>query len=329
MVVDFFEKIDDFLEAGIPASRTLAFFVLSGPFVIAQVTPVAVLLAVLIVLGLMARNNELVVLQSSGVSTRYLLLPLFGLGLACSLALFFLGEVGLPVTMARANQIWNVEVRKQIASFRQQNIWIKGHRAIYHVAYFNPVDETISGVSFNFFDEQFNVAKRIDAHKGIYRDGEWILRDCLEQIRLKDGTHQVTYPSELTLKIDLAPENLKTVVKKSEEMSFSELSTYIQRVEDEGYDATPYKVDWQAKVAFPLVCLVMAIVGTAIGLRKKRGEGIAASIAYGTGVAFCYWVVHSFCISLGRAGTLSPILAAWLTNILFISIALATLLYHD
>ncbi|MEE9567242.1 MAG: LPS export ABC transporter permease LptG [Desulfobacteria bacterium] len=329
LVVDFFEKVDDFLEAGIPISRAFVFFGLRIFFVIAQVTPVAVLLAVLIVLGLMARNNELIALKSSGIGTRYLLTPLVFLGVGFSILLFFLAEIIVPITVVKANHIWNVEVRKQIATFRQKNIWIKGHRAIYHVAYFNPADETIAGVSFNFFDDQFKIAKHIDADKGIYKDGKWILTNCLEQVRLKDGTYKVTCPSQIALTIDLEPDSLKKVAKRSDEMTLTELSAYIQKVENEGYDATPYRVDWHAKLAFPAVCLIMIIVGTAIALRNKKGEGIAIGVTYGIGIAFCYWVINSLCLSLAYNGLLRPSLAPWLTNMIFASLGILLLIYVD
>lgn len=318
LVVDFFEKIDDFLESMVPVSQALIFFVFRLPLIITQVTPVGVLLSVLIVLGLMTRNNELMALKSGGISTYYLLKPLLVLGLAFSFFLFFFAEIVVPISMAKANYIWKVNVNKQVATFKQKDIWIKGSRAIYHIAYFNPADKSISGVTFNFFDDKFNIAKRIDAKKGIYEDGKWLLKDCVEQIRLKDGSYQVAYPLQRTLKINLAPEDLKRLVKKSEEMSFNELSAYIQKVKEEGYDATPYQVDWQAKLAFPSVCLVMVLVGTAIAVRNRKGEGIAMGIAYGIGVAFCYWVVYGFCISLGYNEVLQPFLAAWLTNTIFV-----------
>ncbi len=329
LVVDFFEKIDDFVEASVSLSDVLMFFILRVPLIITQVTPVGVLLAVLIVLGLMARNNELVVLQSSGIGSHYVARPLLVLGLVFSVFLFFFSEIIVPMTLAKANDIYKLKVDRRVATFKQKDIWIKGHRAIYHITYFNPARETISGVSLYYFDDEFNIAMRLDAKTGIYRDGQWLLRDCLEQIHLEDGSYQITYPAQRWIQIDLDPESLKRVVKKSEEMSFNELATYIQKVKDEGYDVAPYQVDWQAKMAFPAVCFVMALVGTAIGLRSKKGEGLGMGITYGIGTAFAYWVIYSFFISLGYHSVLGPLVSAWLTNILFVFLGLLLLLHVD
>lgn len=317
LVVDFFEKIDDFLESRVPMSEAVLFFLLRLPLIVAQVTPVGVLLAVLIVVGLMARNHELVALQSSGIGVYHLLRPIILGGLAFTLLLFFFAEIVVPIAMAKANHIWSVKVNKQVATFKQKDIWIKGNRAIYHVAYFNPVDESISGLSFTFFDGRFNVARRIDAKRGVYKGGRWIVSDCVEQVRLGDGTYSVTYPSGCTVAADLVPEDLKKVVKKSEEMSLNELSAYIRRVKEEGYDATPYQVDWHAKLAFPAICVVMSILSAGIAFRRRHKEGVAVAVVYGIGLAFCYWVIYGVSLSLGYNGVLWPVAAAWTTNAIF------------
>ena len=326
LIVDFFEKIDNFFEAGVPMSQALSFFILRIPLIVSQVAPVGVLMAVLIVLGLMARSNELLALQSGGISKLYLLIPLQIIGLVFSLFVFFLAQILVPITMAQANRIWKVEVHKQISTFKQKDIWIKGSNAIYHIGYFNPGDETISGITLNFFDDDFNLARRIDAKKGFYRKGKWIFRDCVEQIRLKNTTYDIRYTDRCDAEIDLVPEDLKKVVKQSDEMSLRELSDYIKKIKHEGYDPTPYQVDWHAKLAFPAICLVMTVIGSAIALRNPKQEGIAMGIAYGIGISFCYWIIHAFCLSLGHSGIMQPFLAAWITNIIFVLPGLAFLL---
>ena len=326
LVVDFFEKVDEFLEVGVPVLQALPFFFLRIPFVISQVIPVGVLLAVLIVLGLMTRNNELLALQSGGVSKSYLLAPLQIMGLTFGLFTFCVAEILVPITMAQANEMWRIKTHEQVSTFKQRDIWIKESNAIYHIGYFHPSDQSISDVTLNFFDRNFNLTLRIDAQRGQYQGGEWLLWECVEQVRQADGTYDIRYPKRLEGPLKLVPEDLKNVVKQSEEMSLMELSDYIREIEEEGYDPKPYQVDWHAKVAFPAVCLVMTLVGPAIALRNPRQEGIAMGIAYGIAVCFCYWIVHAFCLSLGHSGLLPPVAAAWAANVLFAVPAAAFLL---
>ncbi|KKL53361.1 hypothetical protein LCGC14_2276200, partial [marine sediment metagenome] len=46
--LDFIEKIDNFMEAGLPFSKAFIFFLFNIPFIISQITPIGILLAVLV-----------------------------------------------------------------------------------------------------------------------------------------------------------------------------------------------------------------------------------------------------------------------------------------
>ena len=328
LAVDFFEKVDDFLDAKVPLSSLVAFFALRIPFIIAQVTPVGVLLAVLIVFGLMVRNNEIVALKSGGVRISGLFRPVLVTGLAFSVLVFFFSEVLVPMTMVRANKIWRSDVRKGSAvASKKKDVWIKGNRSISHIAYFNPSDKTIFGVTLNYFDGRFRLVRRVDAQKGIFTGDRWRLFNVVEQDLLtEDGSYEVSCLEEIPAKLDFVPEDLLTVVKKPEEMSYSELAAYIHKVEEEGYDATSYRVDLIGKISFPFVCVIMSLVGTGLAFWRKKKEGFAGSIVAGIGMAFVYWTLHSFCLSLGYGAMLPPIIAAWLTNGLFVCFGVVTLL---
>lgn len=328
LAVDFFQKIDNFMWADIPLSRMVTFFVLNIPLIISQIMPVSILLGVVIAFGLMNKNNEIIALKSGGVSVYYLLRPVLVIGIVCSIFQFLLSEAIVPVTISKANMIWFKEVKKKtLLSFKQSNIWIKGNRSIFYINYYNPKKNMISGVSLNYFDNEFRLIKRVDAKEGIYKEGKWILYDLMEQVL--DGTDQgyrVSFYDEQVAQVDFVPQDLKHFVKKSEEMSVTELFKYIQDVETEGYDATAYRVDFHAKFAIPLVCVIMSIIGMAISVKRRIKEGLSISIAFGVGMIFLYWVSYSFCLSLGYGEVLPPIIATWTSNVVYACVGIVNLI---
>ena len=330
LAIDFFENIDKFMEAGLPISRALEFFQLKLPLIIVQITPVGILLAVLITFGLMNKNNEIIALKSSGMSVYHFLKPILALGVLFTIIYFILAEIVVPITISRANEIWRFEVKKYAVTSERKNIWIKGHRSITYISYFNPQDQSISGITLNHFDQQFKLTRRVDAAKGKYKNKQWIFYDVMEQrLNNQSGSYVVSFADEQAEEIDLVPEDLKKVAKKSEEMGFKELYRYIQDVESEGYDATPYRVDLQGKFALPLSCIIVCIIGASITLRKTTREGLAMSITYGIVIVFLYWITQSFCSSLGYGGMLPPYVAAWIANFLFACFAVFNFLNAD
>ena len=326
--VDFFEKVDNFMEADVPLTRLASYFLLKLPLVISQISPVCILLTVLITFGLMNKHNEITALKSSGLSVYILLRPVLVIGVVATLALFLFSEVIVPVTISKANKIWQLEVRKkpQLAS-RQKNIWLKGKRSIYYISYYNPQKDIISGISLSYFDADFQLTKRIEARQGIYENGQWKCNDIMEQVLGENGAgYQINFYDERVIDMDLSPQDLKRVVKKSEEMNISELLEYIRDVEAEGYDATLYRVDFHAKFAIPFVCIIMCIIATSIAVKRRIREGISISIAYGIGIVFLYGIAFSFCISIGYGGVLPPVIAAWIASVIFLCLGLINLI---
>ena len=325
--VDFFENVDKFISAGLPISRILHFFQLKLPLIAAQITPVGILLAVLITFGLMNKNNEIIALKSGGMSVYHFLRPIIFMGMLITVCLFFLSEIVVPITISKANEIWRRDVKKYTITATQKNIWFKGRHSISHISYFNPKDQTISGITLNFFDQNFRLIRRLDAAKGRFKQGRWVFYDTMEQVlNKKAGSYDVKLHSEKVENIDFLPEDLQRVAKKSEEMSFQELYQYVRDVEAEGYDATPYRVDFHSKFALPVACLILCIIGTGITLKKNSNQGLSVPIMYGITVVFLYWISQSFCLSLGYGGMLSPVIAAWTSNFIYACIAGVNLL---
>jgi lipopolysaccharide export system permease protein len=316
------------MEAGLPVLRLIRYLQLKLPLIIVQITPIGVLLAVLVALGLMNKNNEIIALKSGGGSVYFLLRAVLSIAVLISIVLFCLSEIVVPITISKANRIWLAEVKNEPALLtRQKNIWIKQNRTIYFIKYFNPQNNSMSGVALNYFDDEFNLSKRVDASSALYKKGKWTFYDIMQQeLNAETRTYDMQYYPQRTVKIDIQPEDLKRVFKKSEEMNIAELFSYIREVESEGYNATAFKVDLHARFALPALTVIVCIIGIGIAVKRKGREGPSVSIALGALMAFLYWVLHSFCLSLGYGGLLPPFVAAWISNIIFSCYAVLNLI---
>ncbi len=328
LAIDFFGRIDNFISAQARPLYAFAYFFYKIPLIVSQITPVSVLLSVLIVLGLMSKNNEIVALKSSGISAYYLLKPLVIIGLSLSLVLFVFSEAVVPISVAGSNRVLKKKVEHEtLVTLKSKDIWIRGQDSFTHISYYNPSEQTIHGVSIVFFDQGFDLTRRINAERGVFREGQWVLYGCMIQQMPKPPDEPKTlFCNEKIIPLELTPSDLKQVELKSEEMSFAGMLRYIQKVESQGYDATKYRVDLYAKTAFPMVCFIMVLVGSGIALRGRTREGMVASFAYSIVTALVYWSVYSFCLSLGYGSLLPPLAAAWMTNLIFLCAAGVALL---
>ena len=62
LLIDFFEKIDNFLEKGKSFALIGQYFLLNIPFIIDMMSPVCILLAGVVTLGVLNHSNELIAL---------------------------------------------------------------------------------------------------------------------------------------------------------------------------------------------------------------------------------------------------------------------------
>jgi len=333
MAVDFFERIDNFMSARLEFSKGVLFFLYNLPMVIIQVVPVCLLLAVLISLGLMSKNREVVALKSSGVSIAYLLKPILFLGVFCSIILFFLSEAIVPITSPRAGKIWTEDVKKKkIFKTEEKNIWVSGSKCIAHIKYYNknPKKKTLFGVSIYYFNDNFEIIRRIDVKKGVFIEGNWNFENVVEQIfnKNEDGNEVHFYKNKIE-DIDFLPDDLNPLAKKSEEMSLVEIYKYIKKTEEQNYDSTAYRVDFYSKTSLMMICIILSVFGASIGVKGNMREGLPVGIAYGIGTVFLYYIFNSFCQSLGYGYVLPPVIAGWTANFVFLFIGLYMLLNAD
>ncbi len=72
----------------------------------------------------------------------------------------------------------------------------------------------------------------------------------------------------------------------------------------------------------------MVLVGIALSLRGSgtRGGSMAVGIGQALMIGFFYWATHSIAIAFGRGGALPPMVAGWMTNVLFLSYGLYLML---
>lgn len=320
LAVDFIEKIDNFLEAGVSAARCVVYLLYKLPFIVVQIAPVGFLLSILIALGLMSKNNEVIALKSCGIGKTRLLKPTVVLGVVYCVGLFVMAEMLVPVFMVKANQIWLQEVRKKnIYASKTNDIWMRAARQIIHIKQYSPDEKRVTGITIHTFDDNFQLIERVDAESGRFVDGRWQLDDAVQQLfGGKTDTHEVMLHATMATDIDLEPDDLARATKRSDEMGLFELGRYIKKVEREGYGATRYRVDFHSKIAAPFVCIILSILGAGVALRGRLREGVPMGIAYGLAITFLYWIFNSVCLSLGYAEMMPPVIAAWVANLVFL-----------
>ena len=120
------------------------------------------------------------------------------------------------------------------------------------------------------------------------------------------------------------PDELSRAQKKTEEMSYWELKQFIENIKRNGGNPNRWLVDLYLKIAFPFANFIIVLFGAPLASRKTR-SGPTISFGISLFICFLYFGIIKIGQTFGHNGTLSPLLSAWLGNIIFGVAALAIL----
>jgi lipopolysaccharide export system permease protein len=320
-VIELFERINTIIVYKAPLYLILEYFLYQIPPFLTQTLPFSTLLAALITLGVLARNNEVVALKAHGVSAYRIMFPLLILAASVTVFIFLLNETIVPYAARKAAHVWSVKIKKEEerAFFELNKIWYRGTNVIYNIRLFEPKTNTIKGVSIYQFDDAFTLVQRTDAQEARW-DGEgWIFTQVSIRKFSPSGEIDTTIYDEKAIPITERPEDFKKGMQNPNEMTYLQLQEYIERLKIEGYNATRYVVDLHKKLSFPFLTLIMVLMGSPLALAAShgRGGGIAQGVGISIVIGFIYWIVFAISAALGHAGTFPPFIAAWAPNVFF------------
>lgn len=332
LVIDFFEKVRRFLRYESGLLPILTYFALKIPSISFQVAPFAVLVATLLTLGLLARSNEITAMRSCGISLLWMSSPFLLFASGMSLVLLTFSSTVIPLASEKAEEVRAIQIEQKPApvTVKAAQPWARiGANSLMKVTEIDTEGKTLRGIRLFYFRPPFQLDRITEADEARYTSDGWILRNGHHRRFHSSDTAELTLFAEQPIRIPLIPDDFSSsLVGNSETMTFREIRSYLGRFQQEGFTFSRLLTDYYGRMAFPLVTVVMVLVGIALSLRRSgvRGGSMAVGIGQAFIVGFCYWTTHSIAIALGRGGALAPLLAGWMANALFLSFGLYLLL---
>jgi lipopolysaccharide export system permease protein len=332
LVIDFFEKVRRFLRFDSGVLAILTYFALKIPAISFQVAPFAILVSTLLTLGLLSRSNEITALRSCGVGLLWMTSPFLFFASGVSLILLAFSSTIIPLASEKAEEVRLIQIEKRPTPVTIQAIqpWVRlGADAIMRIREVGASGTILRGIQVFHFDPAFRLDQLTEAAEARYAPEAWTFLNGNRRLFQPDKTVDLTLFATQRADIALIPDDFSSsLTGNSESMTFREIRNYVDRFRGEGLSFSRLLTDYYGRLAFPLVTVVMVLVGIALGLRGSgvRGGSMALGIGQSFIVGFCYWTTHSVAVALGRGGALDPMLAGWMANLLFLSFALYLLL---
>ena len=306
------------------------YFVFQTPQYLYFVIPLAVLVAALVTVSVLTKNNELIVMKACGISLYRIAMPMVVCAIAAGLVLFALEETVLDPANRRAERLNNA-IRGRVTSNEAINRqWVVGSRGeIYHYDFIDPQTRRMLGISvFEFPPEMDRISRRTFAERASV-DATiptlWHLENGWTRAFTATSGPPPFTPFD---KADRTLDSIAAFVSEAPDarfMGYRQLKEYTERLRAGGFDVLDQDVALAGKLAFPFVTIILTLMAVPFAVLTGRG-GAMAAIGIGIGLALTYWITISVFAAMGTGGLVTPILAAWAPNMLFGAAALYLLL---
>lgn len=322
LLASFIDKFDALMGYGLLRPAGIEFLLLKLPLMVAQLMPVACLAGVLVGMGMLNRNGELLALQGLGISRVGIALPLLFTAAVISLAAFGLNETIVPAATRRSKYLLDAVIRKDPGFVYTTQSWIRTRDSFVAVKGYDAVHKRLAGIRVFQIGPHYALDEIYSAEAAVWNGNDWVFSGLkvLQVNRRSPGAGA----SLQDFRLEAKPGDFSFAILSPEEFSLSELDAYIAKLRRNGLDPGSYLVDRDVKFALPLSCLVMMFCGLSLSLDPvPRASSAGRAFILGLGIGIGYWVTLGFTISFGRSGLMAPWLAAWLPNFLFSMLAVA------
>jgi lipopolysaccharide export system permease protein len=321
IVFDISEKVDDFIQKEAPIRAIIVDYYFNFiPYFVNLFSPLFTFIAVIFFTSKMAYNTEIVAILASGVSFWRFLRPFLISASVLAILSFLLINFVIPPANQTRLEFEERYIRNPFYN-REYNI----HRQIGpgNFIYFESYNNQ-RNIGYKFSVEQIDKETGEMKYKLMADMISWdtlVNKWKLENfyIRHIDGTDEkLTRGLSLDTTFNFYPEEFGRRINNIETMNFFELNKFI---EDEKFRGSEnivfFELEKYQRMSLPFATFILTIIGVSVASRKVRG-GIGLHIGIGLLIAFTYILFMQISTTFATNAGLSPMLAVWIPNIIYL-----------
>ena len=309
----FITLIKQISKYGIPFKYAFIIIILHLPSVFVMTIPMGVLLATVMTLNGLSLSSEITVMKACGIGLNRIARPIFAFALIMSLASFIINETVVPVMMKMSTEMALIAFGQKHIPEGKRNFTFKEVqkggmlKRLFYVG--DCEDSTLHNITVLDASKEGTI-QILQAREGKTSHEGWkFQKGAIYTITDSGKTLDTTMFNDSTFMfgMDLSKEMERN---QASERNFMELVKYISEA-----NKPELRIDLYDKIALPLTTIVLVLIGVPLAItppRVRYNRGFLFSIL----IIFAYYLVRALSLSFGEAGTLIPVLAAFMPNII-------------
>ena len=323
--VDFFTRYWD-LRMGM--GQVVQLYLYQAPSVLQQFLPVAVLMASLLVLATMSRQNEILALYLGGVGLWRLVSTFVAIVATLSTICFLFFDNWVPYFEKKKVLLKQGldTSEEQVFLFGNERFWFRSGRVFYNVGRYLPDRNILEDLNIYVLDGHFKVYERVQARLARFLNDDWVLEDGFS-VQYPESQYPISsaFKSRSGL-IPEKPSDFRTLRVEEAMMPLKDLRHYINRNRSYGFDTTRPQVNYQERVALIFAPLVFVMFALALTTQALQHHSTSRMVGICFVIVSVYLLFFRISLSVGRGGHIPPILAGWSANALFLATSVIIML---
>ncbi len=318
--------------SGIAFSTVLRLLIYKLPAIMVLFFPMATLFAVMLLLVRMAKDNELTVLRTSGVSSVRILVPLLIVTFLFTLVSYFINEQVVPWTNKISDTLIRKEIKKKPPPIISENIVFKdGEGRHFYIKKINTKENIMNTILI--FEKQYAFPRVISAESAVWHDIKWsLLNGYIIEFNQNGLIKFSDHFDEMSITMNQDFSHYYNRQKTAKEMDSKELKNRIQTLAKGGISTRSLKVEYHMKKSIPAACFIFGLTGIAFCLLFVRSGkdwwGVIIAIITAVLSTGLYFFSIALFRALGKDGTIIPLISVWIPNIIYGSIASISIFYQ-
>lgn len=322
VVFDFNEQLDKFLRNDAPLKAIIFSYYLNFiPYYINLFSALFVFISVIFFTSKLADNSEIIAMLASGMSFKRLMKPyMISAGIIALISFLLTSFIIPPANVVRIN-FQNKYIKNKAVTYAER-IQLQIEPGV--IAYFNRYDNN-EKMGFYFSLDKFDGQKlvsRLTANRIQYDSlYNWTIYDY--SIREFDGMKEhITTGTKIDTVLTIVPSDFLISSNDFEQMTTTALHKHIERQKDRGIgNIQSFEIEYHKRFASIASAFILTVIGASLSSRKVKG-GMGLNIGIGLLLSVSYILFMTLSSTFAVSGLVSPLIAAWIPNVIFVGIAI-------
>ena len=314
MFVEFIDELGKLNTGGYGIFQVVQYVILGVPKILYELFPMAALIGSILGLSVLAKDSELVVMRSAGVSILRIVGSVLKVGTILALIAMLLGEIIAPFTETKAQKLRAISIQDNIGSESEAGVWLRDDNTYVNISEVLP-NLNLLGIKIFEFDNLKHLRFLSIADEGEFQKGRWLLKG-LRRTMINEDKSAADEANAAYWSTTVNPEILKLFSVEPDQLSVWQLTRYIEHLKSNKQETSMYELAFWSKLVTPFATAVMLILAVPFVFKDSRSGGTGRSLFSGIMIGLGFFIFNKAISYFVPIFDISPLIGAVIPTVL-------------